>query len=223
MLESESPNVMAQVLAKWEPHRGLTTPPTEPIMLSVRESVTIYVENTWGPVIPYPPIDHADGAQNHGYHRVKGNPAAIAQIPETHEWPELRQILDFFNAPASPIETVGCEKGFFAVENRGDAKIQLGSYIDVIFTDVRLNEHPEKLLALAVHFATAVEGCQHWWAAVQFGLQRFRHIPGAQRPWGLMVRICNYGRSEEEARKFWGESIRRINVAAAKLPQTFGQ
>src|SRR6202035_2581338 len=38
--------------------------------------------------------------------------SSICQIPEVEGWPELCQILRVINAFDSPIESVGCEKGY---------------------------------------------------------------------------------------------------------------
>jgi hypothetical protein len=223
MAENQSPSILDEVLTQWEPHRGLTAPPPQPIQLWVRDGRIIYVEETWGPAVPYPPVDHGDGAKNHGYVRLKGNASAISQIPEAQKWPELGQFLEVINATASPVESVGCERRFFPAKDAGAATAKLGSYVDVIFTDAALNEHPEKLLLLAAHLMAALEGCDKWWASVEIGLQRFRHITGANSPWGLMLRVCNHGRSEDEARKFWGESLRRLGAAVSRLPRDLGQ
>lgn len=176
----------------------------------------------WGPAIPYGPIDHLDGHQNHGYQRLKGNADAARSIPEAVDWPELQELLVTINAADSPIESVGCEKGFFPVENAGDAVVKVGSYIEVIFTDIALNERAENLLLLASGLLKGVEGCQQWWGDVEIVLERFKVIPGVHNlPLGLMIRITNYGRSEEEARKFWGVTVKRLGDAVLKMPKDF--
>ena len=40
-------------------------------------------------------------------------------------------------------------------------------------------------------------------------------------PWGLMVRVVNYGRNQEEARRFWGVSLGRLGKAITALPPGF--
>jgi hypothetical protein len=40
-------------------------------------------------------------------------------------------------------------------------------------------------------------------------------------PWGLMLQIKNYGRSEEEARRLWGTSLSRLSKAIESLPRDF--
>ena len=99
--------------------------------------------------------------------------------------------------------------------------MQLGSYIEVIFTDLKLNEQPENLLLLAAELVLALKGCERWWAEIEVALGRFRGIVGTTEPWGLFLRITNYGRNEEEARKFWGETLKRLRDTISKLPGDF--
>ena len=212
-----------EVLAQWESHKGITSPPREPIRLWSSNDGVLYIEDSWGPAVPYPPVDHSDGAKNHGYIRLKGNARVVNQLPEAQGWKDFQEFLLAINADDSPIESVGCEKGYFLVEDIGAATVKLGSYVDVIFTDVPMNEQPEKLLLLATHLMESVKGCHQWWGAVEIGLQRLRVLYGSTAPWGLMIRLCNYGRSEEEARRFWGETLVRMGKAISNLPQDFCQ
>ena len=99
--------------------------------------------------------------------------------------------------------------------------MKLGSYVDVIFTDASLNEAPENVLLLACRLLQAIDGCEEWWGDVSMVLQRMQFIAGATLPWGLMLRIDNYGRTEDEARKFWAETARRLAKAVAALPENF--
>jgi hypothetical protein len=185
------------------------------------KSRSISISNKSGPAVPYPKVDHGDGSRNYGYRRVKGNPDAIRAIPEVVDWPELEHFLIAVNQAASPIESVGCERSFSPLEASGNASVRLGSYVDLIFTELALNEHPENLLLLASHLVTATQGCEKWWADIEIELERYRGIAGANAPWGLMLRIGNAGRNQEEARKFWGESLKRLGNAVAKLPSDF--
>jgi len=192
-------------------------PAKEPVRLWAESGCGIWIWHEWGPAVPYPAVDHGDGNINHGYRRLKGNLDAAALVPETQGWPELQTFLENVNAPSSPIESVGCEKGFFPGEE-GTPPVMLGSYVDVIFSDIPLNEDPQHHLFLASQLAPAVEKCERWWADVSFALQRNRALYGAARPWGLMLKIQNYGRTEAEARKFWGETLSRLGNAIKALP-----
>jgi hypothetical protein len=210
-----------ELLALWEPYRGMTVPPAQRIALRTGGGCGIWISNEWGPAVPYGPVDHGDGTQNHGYVRPKDNVTCIGQIPEVAGWPELQHFLEVLNAPASPIESVGCEKCCSPSEEQGAPPILLGSYIDVVFTKAALNDRPENLLLLASHLAQAVENCETWWARISFVLQRNRLLAGASMPWGMMLHIQNYGRNEAEARKFWGASLSRLSKAVESLPQDF--
>jgi hypothetical protein len=165
-------------------------------------------------------MDRPEGGRNHGYKRLKGAPEAIGQIPEAEGYPELAALLVAVNGPDSPIESVGCEKRVLPVD-AGDARVQLGSYIDVIFTDAGLNDSAEHALQLAVHLLQAVQGCARWWTFVEAVLQRFRFVPQTVAPWGLMVRVNAHGRDEAEARKFWAETLKRLGNAVRALPRDF--
>jgi hypothetical protein len=212
-------NMFEELLSLWQPHRGLVGPPTSRIQLWSEGGRGVWISESWGPAVPYGPIDHEDGNQNHGYMRVKGDAIGTRRIPEAMGWPELVQFLDSLNADASPIESVGCEKSFFPVTGQGDITVSLSAYIDVIFSDPALNERPENILLLASHLLPAVEGCEKWCGNVSMVLQPMRFIAGATAPWGLMLHITNHGRSEAEARKFWGVTIERLGKATGALPK----
>ena len=109
----------------------------------------------------------------------------------------------------------------FPCRRKGVAKISLGSYVDVAFSDITISEKPESFLQLTVPLMNALEGCKRWWAHVQLGLQPLRYFFGSTKAWNLLIRVTNQGRTEEEARRFWGESIRRMGDAIAKLPANF--
>jgi hypothetical protein len=205
----------------WHPHKELKSPPAESIRLWSDGGWGIWVSDEWGPAVPYPPVDHRDGNLNHGYVRLKGNPGAVSRIPEVNGWPEFEGFLDALNADSTPIESVGCEKAFFPGDTEGAPPIKLGSYVDVVFTERELNDRPENLLLLASRLGNAIEGCEKWWADVSFVLQRYKILAGASMPWGLTLHVKNYGRSEEEARKFWGATLSRLGMAIAGLPRDF--
>jgi hypothetical protein len=210
------------LLAAWNPHKGLKAPPSEKIKLWGSGMCGVWIGDSWGPPIPYPAAGHLDGDKNHGYRRIKGNLAALDAIPEVDSWPELRLFLERINAVGCPIESVGCEKGFSPPdENVVGSTAMLGSYVEVMFTNALLNEQPENALLLASRLAPAVNNCEQWWGEVTFVLERFKYIAGVATPWGMMLHIKNHGRTEEEARKFWGESLKRLGEAASTLPAEF--
>jgi len=110
--------MLDELLAQWRINSGLTIPPAEPIMLWGEPGRSVWLAGL-GPAVPYGPVDHLDGHQNYGYRRLKGDPDAARAIPEAKDWPELQDLLIAINTADSPIESVGCEKGFFPVENAG--------------------------------------------------------------------------------------------------------
>jgi hypothetical protein len=167
--------------------------------------------------VPYPPVRHEGGHQNYGYVRLKDAPELISRIPEAVDFPELARFLATVNSSGSPIESVGCEKAFFPGDIEGGPQVKLGSYIDVMFTEVALNDSGEDAIHLACHLLQAVQGCERWWADVSAVLQLFRCGP----TWGLMLRISAYGRDDAEARKLWGVTLDRLGRAVQTLPRDF--
>lgn len=210
-----------ELLLQFAPFKGLAGPAEKPVRLWGEGGRGIWVSDTWGPPVPYPSVVHENGARNHGYQRVKGNLPFIESIPEVNDWPELARFLEIVNADNSPIESVGCEKGYSPGEGTNTPPLKLGSYVDVIFSDGPSNDGPENSLLLASRLASAVEGCEKWWGDVSLVMQRCKFVAGASAPWGLMLRVNNYGRTEDEARKFWGESLTRLGKAIAALPRDF--
>lgn len=211
-----------EILSQWQVHRGLTRPPQEPIRLWAEQGRSLWIGNGWGPAVPYPAVDHGDGHRNHGYVRIKGNTEALARIPEAAGWPELAAFLTAINAAESPIESVGCEKGFFPAAGKGVPPVMLGSYFNVLFTDAVLNDVPESALLLSSRLLQAVEGCESWWSDIEIALERYRFVAGTAVPWGLMLRVSGYGRDESEARKLWGVTLDHLAKAVGELPHDFG-
>ena len=142
----------------------------------------------------------------------------IAKIPEVQECPELQQLLELINAPHRSIESAGCEKWSDTVE-AGEAKARVGCYVDILYSDWQANEHPENLLLLASRLVSPVEECGKWWGQVNLSLCRLKHLPGTTSPWGLELHVNNFGRTEEEARKLWAETIGRLGNTIAQLPK----
>jgi hypothetical protein len=212
--------MLQELLSAWKPYETLKLPASHAINLWGHDSRAIVIDKSWGPAVPYPASDHGDGTLNYGYIRLKGHLELIDQVPEVRGWPELRDFLQAVNADGSPIESLGCEKSYFAVQ-AGEATIMLGSYIDVAFTDVSLNDDAKNHLRLAATLAESIAGCEQWWASVHFCLQRLRHLAGADTRIGLMLHVANYGKSEERSRKYWGETLRRLGNVISKLPQDF--
>ena len=213
--------IEAEVLAAWAGIKAQPMPLKEAKVLWRNSSGLIYVEDQWGPAIPYAPVCHEDGTQNHGYRSLKGDKASIAAIPEVVGLPEFQELLTAINRAESPIESVGCEKGYFPIEGGGDAKVSLAAYIDIIFSDLPKNSEPENFLRLAARLLAVLEGCEAWWGNVEFALQRLRKLKSCDGPWGLILRLTNAGRSEDEAKHFWNESACRLKGGIIELTQGF--
>lgn len=217
-----------ELLEAWRNHHQGEMPPKEPILLKRQTTRVIYIDNGWGPPVPYPPALHDGESTNHGYQRLKGNLDAVGSIPELHGWPEYEEFIRAVNAASSPLESVGCEKSFFPfsagpIDDAGSTRINvtLGSYTDVIFSNLLLNEDAVNHLRLAAELAKALEGCEQWWSGVELGVQRLKGLGACPSPWGLMVRVSGHGRDEEEARRTWGESIKRLGACVRRLPLAF--
>ncbi len=218
-------DILRAATSNFAPYRGKIPPFERSELLWGEGCLGIWLADNWGPAVPYPPIDHGDGTQNFGYRPVKGDARSIAVIPEIQGWPEYQKFLEILNAVDSPIETVGCEKHLYPAPHDGPpgATRTLGSYTDIIYSNAQLNDLPVNILRLASTLATAVIGCEQWWGDISFALQRFKFVRGATAPWGLSLYVKNYGRDEDECRKYWSESIARIGKAATKLPADFGR
>jgi hypothetical protein len=210
--------MVEQLFSHWANHRGLTSPPPDPIQLWEEGGRSVWIANAWGPAVPYHPVDHGNGCRNYGYARTKGDPQATARIPELEGWQELQDFLLAVNAAESPIESVGCEKALFPSDVDGPT-VKLGAYIDMIFTNLPLNDAPENLLLLAGRLLPCAAGCEKWWSYAEVSIQRLRGLAGTVAPWGLMLRVAGYGRTQEEARKWWGETMSRFTKAVAALPK----
>ena len=212
--------MLEQIMLAWEPYKTITDPPLEAAKLHEVPGVTIYIESGWGPAVPYPSIEHGNGHINHGFRRLKGNPDEISLVPEVIGWPEYERFLRQINDGESPIESVGCEKGFFPNEHP-EVKSNLGSYTDIMFSQLALNNEPANHLSLAAKLAESLEGCNAWWSSIELALQRLRALPECTNPWGLMIRVSGYGRDKEQARKTWAASIEKLGVAIAQLDKAF--
>jgi len=215
-----SATYLAEVLKKWRNIGGLQCPPDDAIQLGQEGYRSIYVTDGWGPPVPYPSFNHGDGNVNHGYTRLKGNLDAILQVPEVVGWPEYQDFLEKINSDGSPIESVGCEKHLWPV-SKGDAKWALGSYTDVIFSLVALNDDPECHLKLAVDLSHALDKSEDWWGTAEFCLSVMKGMRGCHQPYNLMIRLCGHGRDQDQARASWAASVRLVGRAVVELPMDY--
>jgi len=193
-------------------------PAEQDTILWQKDLRTLYLESSWGPAVPYQPLKHPNGAENHGYLPLKGSTEALSTIPELKGYPELEEFIRVINSAETPIESVGCERALRNVENNWPFTAIQGSYVDIVFTEAKLNQNPENHMHLAIHFLEAVENCHQWYGSVEAGIQPFRGLKGVREPWGLMLRITNQGRDAHEARKLWGATLAQLAQAATKIP-----
>lgn len=209
------------ILAAWESVQTQSMPPSEAILLWQNHGSTVYIDDDWGPSVPYPPADHEDGTRNNGYRSLKGNEQAVYAIPEAQGCPALQRFLVQLNRLESPVETVGCEQGFFPIEGHESIQTSLGSYTDIMFSDPRKNAHLESFIRLAAHLVAATDGCEQRGGTVEIGFHLLRRLDGCDCPWGLMLRVGNVGRSEAEAQQLWEETLARLGAAIGSLSNGF--
>lgn len=207
---SDRERILKNLFAEWETLEEINFPPSEAKKLLTEGECIVYIEDTWGPAIPYPNVDHVNGEINHGYRQVKGDFDAVSSIPEVSDFPEYRDFLKAINSEDSVIESVGCEKSFFPVTNHPLIKTQLGSYTDIIFSDLALNSNPKNILYLASVFVQSLNGSSAWWSKAELGIQRLRGLYECPKPWGLMLKVQGYGRTSEEARACWAISLNKL-------------
>jgi hypothetical protein len=212
---------LAELKNQWPQGRDFRLPPPNDIVLWAEKTVTIYISSGWGAPIPYPRARRHDGAMNFGYRRLKNNLDAISDLPEVERWPELADFLRKVNSESSPVESVGCEMGFFENKKSAGPPLYIGSYVELIFTEHALDEQPENFLNLVEFLANSMEGCESWWASLEFGIERMKFVNGTELPWGLCLKVQNAGRDESEARRFFEHSLKKLSEAIASLPRSF--
>lgn len=203
--------LLATVLAKWSELTSNNTLPTEDTLIFQRPGQILAYDAGFGAAIPYPSCDHRDGTANHGYVNLKASPEFINKVPELIRWPEYAAFIRTLNAPASPIESLGCDTGFLPPRDAPahfTARIQ--SYTDMAFSDLKDAASPEHHLSLAVGILESCTGCYDRMGSVFVILQQLKHFHGIANPLCLMVVVENYGRSQEEARQLWSETLKEI-------------
>ncbi|MBR8279097.1 hypothetical protein [Burkholderia vietnamiensis] len=205
-----------EALGTCDPRKFGEARPNDAIVLATRGTRTIYIEESWGPAIPYHAVQHEDGTRNHGYRPVKGDRDAIEAIPEVQGYPELADFLIAINASDTPIESVGCEKLQEEAVHEQQTIVSVSCYVDVIFSDLSANDDPHRHLQLAARLAAALEGCEQWWTGLELGLQRLRGWSGSVAPWGLLVRVNSAGRTAVQARQMWRHSLQCLARAIGR-------
>ena len=185
-LRAEAEAIFKELLVAWRPYKDVPHI-SEKVRLWGEDGYGVWLGDTWGPPIGYGAIDHGDGNVNYGYRRIKGDPDGICGIPEVRGWREFAGFLREINGAHSPIESLGCEKGYFSPNDKSVPSVLLGSFVDTIFTNFVLNRCPENFLYLAARVIPAIRDCAKWWADISFVLERSKGIPGVINPWGSHV------------------------------------
>jgi hypothetical protein len=85
-----------------------------------------------GKAIPYGPVNRGSDGQNRGYSTLKGNLAAIPDVPEARDDDALRLVLYAINPPETAFFTIGCDSGP-AQESDGFRRY---GYIEFAFDDL---------------------------------------------------------------------------------------
>ena len=168
----------------------------------------IIAEGGRGPVVPYPNVDHADGKKNYGFLDVKANPELIDSIPEVQGWPEFKQLLQVINGPESSLMSLGCEKSYFPYDGKATKfgiTTYIGSYTDVAFSDIPMNQDRSNLLTLAQQIRDQINPIfANTGARVDLTLQQSPSLFGVPDCWTIQLKLRGYGRDNDEARKMWG-------------------
>lgn len=203
--------IFSEAQAQWLASQPLELPAKTPIVLWQDSTRTIYIEDSFGPAIPYPPVVHNDFEQNYGYVRLKGELDLVDSIPELKGWPELAQFVRIVNGEHSLVESVGCEISVFDLDDHPSVKHRVGAYLDIVFSDIVAAQDANAYLEVAANVMATAAGCECWWSDVEIGLQRLRYFQGAANPLGLVLRIGGSGRTVGEARNGFGETLKRTS------------
>ena len=182
---------------------------TEDSIISRGQNVVI-AEGGWGPVVPYPPIDHSGGERNHGYIDLRSDPELALQIPEVLDYPELGKLLKIINTDPSPLFSIGCECGSFPYKRPTAAGITayLSSYIDVAFVQLEQNKIKENLLGLATKISEPFNRLTDPWTQLEIELQQARSLLGESGCWMLQTKVMGFGPDQDGARQTWARGIR---------------
>jgi hypothetical protein len=199
-------SVSKLTLEKWAELQPLELPPKSPVILWQQDSRTIYIEEKFGPPIPYGPVMRTDSESNYGYKRLKGNLHIVESIPELKGWADYAELITKINADNTPIVT-----------DHEQITHQVGSYVDIIFSDPMAAQNPATNLNFAAQLVVALDGCEKWWSSAEIGIQRLKHLSGASRPLGVMLRLVSSGRSKDEARKCFQATLLKVGAVIDRL------
>ena len=165
------------------------------------------------------------------YQNLKGNPAALDQVPEAASYPELREFLVEINAPDSKLESAKCDV-WSTTEIHPEEEIfgepwKFGCYMDLLFTDPELREsfsHHEQFLKT---LCASLKSKPDISASAEFILRRCftQKHEKPREGFYFTVYVFGYGRDESQARKCWSTALANVRYAllndlrAPHLPQ----
>jgi len=215
-MTADAESIMSAAKSKWESQRSAAMPPPSDVLLWQEPHRTIYVEQSFGAAVPYPPVYRPASESNYGYVRLKGNLDAVSAVPELANWPEYAELIRKVNADESPIESVGCALGFFDVDDER-VKHKVGSYLDVVFSEPQQAESFDANLMLAAKFAAALNEPERYWYGLELAIQRLRALPHAVAPLCLMIRLSAYGRTQDEARTQFRIVTEHVGIVVRNL------
>ena len=180
-----------------------------------REGVcTIAVTTELGPAVPYPAVQHEDGTRNNGFVDLIEHPEVIDRLPELQGRPGFTKLVRTINRPDSALMPLGCEAGFFQIENPSPdgPTCYVGNYVDIAYRDVAFGtEH--NLVSLAERIIDLRAPKESEWTSYEFYIQKMPHLFG--RPsFNLMLKILSHGRNEAEAWEIF-------NIQCKMMSKTF--
>ena len=143
---------------------------------------------------------------------LRANPAAIGELAEAIQFPELKQFLVAINSASSSLQSAKCDV-WFTTELTPEDEIfgiggKFGGYVDIVFSS------EEKRFSLPAH--------EHFAKRVADLLKRVPEIPCNVE---LLVRRCHFGdrngfyitaycfgfgATEEAARRQWGVGLKLL-------------
>ena len=146
---------------------------------------------------------------------LRENPAAIAEIPEAAQWPELAEFLLAINAHSSPLLSAKCD-AWFTTEITPEDEIfgmggKFGGYIDVVFVDeekrfsfVHHEDLAKRVVALLKH-------APHIPCSVEFLVRR---CYSSERDGFYITTYCfGFGANEDAARGQWKIALKLLENA----------
>lgn len=170
----------------------------------------------------------ADPDGNVRYHNVKAEPALVAQIPEAVAYPELMEFLRAVNSRLSAVESAKCDvwraDQLDAEEEVFGAPNQVGSYVDVAFSDIDSRRSFEFHKQFATRLVELLKRTPETLSSMEIFVRRCFFDVEEQTQEGLYmtVYVNGYGYDEAQARLNWGIALRMVGHAIVQLSASGG-